>query len=319
MTALDSLKSMTTVVADTGDVDSIREYQPTDATTNPSLIYKAAVLPQYQAYVDDAIDYAKSTADGEAAQLSKAMDKIAVNFGCEILKIVPRYVSTEVDARLSFDRDGSVAKAREIIALYEEAGISRDRILIKMATTWEGVKAAEILKQDGIRSNMTLLFSFAQAVACAEAGVYLISPFVGRILDWYKNETGRDSYPAEEDPGVLSVRRIYNYYKHYDYETVVMGASFRNSGEIKALAGCDLLTIGPNFLDELQNESGELTEILSEATADANCTDDKISLDEKAFRWMHNEDAMAVEKLGEGIRNFTKDLLKLEDLIKSKL
>ena len=309
---------MTTVVADTGDVQSIEAYQPTDATTNPSLIYKAASLPQYENLVYEAIAYAKSKSDDPTEQLAKAMDKVAVNFGCEILKIVPRYVSTEVDARLSFDFEGSVQKAREIIALYEEAGVSRDRILIKMATTWEGVKAAELLKKEGIKSNMTLLFSFAQAVACAEAGVFLISPFVGRILDWYKKSTGKESYASHEDPGVLSVQRIYNYYKKYDYETVVMGASFRNTGEITQLAGCDLLTIGPNFLEELKNEEGELAQILSEASAE-NCQEAKISLDEKAFRWMHNEDAMAVEKLGEGIRNFTKDLIKLEDFIKAKL
>lgn len=316
MSALDDLKGMTTVVADTGDVDSIRAFTPTDATTNPSLIYAAAQMPQYRHLVDDAVSYGKSKG-GDV--LSQTMDKLAVNFGCEILKIVPRYVSTEVDARLSFDREGTVAKAKELIALYEEAGVSKDRILIKIASTWEGIKAAEELKKDGIRCNLTLLFGFGQAVACAEAGVFLISPFVGRILDWYKAAEGVDGYPAEEDPGVLSVRRIYQYYKKYEYETIVMGASFRNSGEIKALAGCDALTIGPKFLDELKDDSTSLPKVLSPETAIQDCQDDKLSLDEQAFRWMLNEDQMATEKLSEGIRKFAADLVKLENYIKETL
>jgi transaldolase len=316
MSALDDLKGMTTVVADTGDVDSIRAFTPTDATTNPSLIYAAAQMPQYRHLVDDAISYGKNK-DGDT--LSQTMDKLAVNFGCEILKIVPRYVSTEVDARLSFDRAGTVAKAKELIGLYEEAGVSKDRILIKIASTWEGIKAAEDLKKDGIRCNLTLLFGFGQAVACAEAGVFLISPFVGRILDWYKAEEGVEGYPAEEDPGVLSVRRIYQYYKKYEYETIVMGASFRNSGEIKALAGCDALTIGPKFLDELKDDSASLPKALSPEIAIQDCKDEKISLDEQAFRWMLNEDQMATEKLSEGIRKFAADLVKLENYIKEAL
>lgn len=316
MSALDDLKGMTTVVADTGDVDSIRAFTPTDATTNPSLIYAAAQMPQYRHLVDDAIAYGKNKG-GDV--LSQTMDKLAVNFGCEILKIVPRYVSTEVDARLSFDREGTVAKAKELIALYEEAGVSKDRILIKIASTWEGIKAAEDLKKDGIRCNLTLLFGFGQAVACAEAGVFLISPFVGRILDWYKASEGVEGYPAEEDPGVLSVKRIYQYYKKYGYETIVMGASFRNSGEIKALAGCDALTIGPKFLDELKDDSAALPKALSPEIAIQDCKDEKISLDEQTFRWMLNEDQMATEKLSEGIRKFAADLVKLEDYIKEAL
>ena len=244
---------------------------------------------------------------------------MAVNFGCEILKIVPRYVSTEVDARLSFDKEGTISKARELIALYEEAGVSKDRILIKIASTWEGIKAAEVLEKEGIRCNLTLLFGFGQAVACAEANIFLISPFVGRILDWYKASEGVDGYPAEEDPGVKSVRRIYQYYKKYGYETIVMGASFRNSGEIKALAGCDALTIGPKFLDELKAESGNLPRVLSPEQAAQDCQDEKLSLTEESFRWMLNEDAMATEKLSEGIRKFAADLVKLEAFIKEAL
>jgi transaldolase len=314
MSALDSLKSATTVVADTGDFESIRAYTPTDATTNPSLIYAASQMEQYQHLIDDAVEYGKAGGGTKELQLDTAMDKLCVNFGVEILKIVPRYVSTEVDARLSFDTGATLSKARQIIKLYEETGISRDRVLIKIASTWEGIKAAEALEKEGIRCNLTLLFGFGQAVACAEAGAYLISPFVGRIRDWFMKSTGEE-YGAEEDPGVLSVRRIYSYYKKHGYNTVVMGASFRTAGEIKALAGCDLLTIGPKFLEELKAEEGDLPVILSQEYAEANCKDEKISLDENTFRFMLNEDAMATEKLSEGIRGFCKDINKLEELI----
>lgn len=318
MSVLDILKKMTTVVADTGDFESMKTYQPTDATTNPSLIYAASKMPQYKSLMDDAIAYGVANATGKKAQLDLAMDKLSVNFGVEILKIVPRFASTEVDARLSYDTAGTIAKGRKLIELYEEVGISRERILIKVASTWEGIRAAEVLKKEGINCNLTLLFSFAQAVACAEAGVYLISPFVGRIRDWYMKSTELE-YSAEDDPGVLSVRRIYNYYKKHGYKTVVMGASFRNTGEIKALAGCDLLTIAPKLLLQLEEEEGELNLELSEESAEKKCLDDKISLDEKAFRWMHNQDAMAVEKLASGINGFAADLEKLEEFIAAKI
>ncbi len=319
MNALESLKAMTTVVADTGDINSIKAYTPTDATTNPSLIYAAAQMPEYQHLIDNAIAYGRKAGGHEAEKLSKTIDKLFVNFGSEILKIVPRFVSTEADARLSFDTEGTVQKARELISLYKEAGISKDRILIKIASTWEGVKAAEILEKEGVRCNMTLLFGFGQAMACAQIGAYLISPFVGRILDWYKAREGVEGYPPDEDPGVKSVRRIYSYYKKYGYKTVVMGASFRNVEQIKALAGCDLLTIGPKFLKQLQEEEKELPRILSEDHAREHCQDEKIELDEKTFRWMLNEDAMATEKLAEGIRNFSADIIKLENSVKSRL
>ncbi len=317
MSALESLKKVTTVVADTGDFESIKAYQPTDATTNPSLIFAAAQMPQYKHLIDDAVAYGKKKKKVKAAQLDAAMDKLCVNFGNEILKVVPRFVSTEVDARLSFDTKATVKKAREIIALYASTGTPKEKILIKIAATWEGIRAAEILEKEGIRCNLTLLFSFSQAVACAEAGVYLISPFVGRILDWYKKSTGKE-YDAESDPGVVSVRRIYNYYKKYGYKTVVMGASFRNTGEIKALAGCDLLTIGPKLLEELKADSTNLKAVLSQANAKKNCTEAKLNLDEKSFRYMLNEDAMATEKLAEGIRGFCKDIQKLEEVISAK-
>lgn len=315
--ALDSLKKVTTVVADTGDIDSIKKYTPTDATTNPSLIYAAAQMSQYDYLVEDAIKYGKSFGNSEI--LSKALDKLSVNFGLEILKIVPRYVSTEVDARLSFDTQATISKAHDLIKLYSDAGISKERILIKIAATWEGIKAAEELEKEGIHCNLTLLFGFGQAMACADAGVYLISPFVGRILDWYKGFEKKDSYLPDEDPGVKSVRRIYSYYKKHGYKTLVMGASFRNADEVKALTGCDLLTISPKFLDELQNEEKELPTILNSEYAENNCNDIKLKLDESSFRWMLNEDQMATEKLAEGIRNFTKDLIKLEDYIKTKI
>lgn len=315
--ALDSLKKVTTVVADTGDIDSIKKYTPTDATTNPSLIYAAAQMSQYDYLVEDAIKYGKSFGNSEI--LSKALDKLSVNFGLEILKIVPRYVSTEVDARLSFDTKATISKAHDLIKLYSDAGISKERILIKIAATWEGIKAAEELEKEGIHCNLTLLFGFGQAMSCADAGVYLISPFVGRILDWYKAFEKKESYLPDEDPGVKSVRRIYSYYKKHGYKTLVMGASFRNAEEVKALAGCDLLTISPKFLEELQKEEKELPTVLNLDYAENNCNDIKLKLDESSFRWMLNEDQMATEKLAEGIRNFTKDLIKLEDYIKTKI
>jgi transaldolase len=317
--ALETLKTMTTVVADTGDIQAIKQYTPTDATTNPSLIYAATQMPEYQYLVDDALDYGRKSATGKEAQVVKAIDKLFVNFGVEILKIVPRFVSTEVDARLSFDTRKTVDRARELVALYADAGIDKDRVLLKIASTWEGVQAAKVLEKDGIHCNMTLLFGFCQAVACAQERVYLISPFVGRILDWYKAKEPGTDFSAENDPGVKSVRRIYNYYKKYDYPTLVMGASFRNAGEIKSLAGCDLLTIGPKFLEELQNDNQELPRMLSPRSAAENCSDAKIEMDEKLFRWMLNEDAMATEKLAQGIRSFTVDTLKLEETIVAKL
>ena len=306
---------MTTVVADTGDINSMKAYAPTDATTNPSLIYAAAQMPEYQHLIADAVAYGKRTGRAAAEQLTDTIDKLFVSFGCELLKIVPRYVSTEADARLSFDTQAIIEKARKLIRLYEEAGYGRDRILIKIASTWEGIQAANALRQEGIRCNMTLLFGFAQAVACAQAGVYLISPFVGRILDWYKAKEGVSGYAPDDDPGVKSVRRIYSYYKKYGYQTVVMGASFRNADEIKALAGCDLLTIAPKLLQELQQDSADLPRILSEEYALKNCQEEKLDLDEKGFRWLLNEDAMATEKLAEGIRSFAKDIVKLEQYV----
>jgi len=318
MTVLEQLKEMTTVVADTGDFEAIKLYKPTDATTNPSLVYKAAAMPEYKHLLEDAVAYAKENSSNAEQAVEMALDKVAVNFGVEILKNVDRYVSTEIDARLSFDTEATVAKGRELIRMYEEAGISSDRVLLKIASTWEGIEAARILEKEGYRCNLTLLFSFAQAVACAEAGVFLISPFVGRIFDWYKKADGVDGYGFDEDPGVKSVRRIYSYYKKYEYKTVVMGASFRNTDEIKALAGCDLLTISPGLLEEMSNDDASIEQILSQDYS-SECKDDKIAMDEKTFRWMHNEDAMATEKLAEGIRGFTADLIKLEDMIKGHL
>ena len=318
MSVLDQLKEMTTVVADTGDFEAIKLYKPTDATTNPSLVYKAAAMPQYKHLLDDAVAYAKQNGSGDQGAVELALDKVAVNFGVEILGQVERYVSTEIDARLSFDVDGTVAKGRELIRLYEEAGVTKDRVLLKIAATWEGIQAARVLEAEGCRCNLTLLFSFAQAVACAEAGVFLISPFVGRIFDWFKKADGVESYGFDDDPGVKSVRRIYAYYKKYGYQTVVMGASFRNTNEIKALAGCDLLTISPALLEEMSTDGASIDRILSEAYAE-KCEDPKLQLDEKTFRWMLNEDAMATEKLAEGIRGFTADLIKLEEMIKELL
>ncbi|PYK97367.1 MAG: transaldolase [Verrucomicrobia bacterium] len=316
---LSQLKQFSVIVADTGDFDSIRKYQPRDTTTNPSLLLKAAQMPEYGALVEKTLADAKKESPDASQTLGTALDKLAVAFGLEILKIVPGRVSTEVDARLSFDVEASIAKARSLIGRYEKAGISRERILIKVASTWDGICAAKQLTREGIHCNLTLLFSFAQAVACAEAGVQLVSPFVGRILDWYKKSTGRDSYPPAEDPGVVSVTRIYNYYKKYGCKTEVMGASFRNVGEILELAGCDLLTISPTLLEDMQKTAGTLARKLNPETAAANCKEPKLSLEEKTFRWMLNEDQMATEKLSEGIRLFAADTLKLEKFIAPKL
>lgn len=315
-TQLDSLRNMTVVVADTGDIDAIKKYQPQDATTNPSLILSASALPQYAPLIDEAIAYAKAQSADKAQQLIDAEDKLAVNIGLEILKIVPGRISTEVDARLSYDTQATVEKARKLIALYNAAGISNDRILIKIASTWQGIRAAEILEKEGINCNLTLLFSEAQARACAEAGVYLISPFVGRILDWYKANTDKKEYAPTEDPGVISVTKIYNYYKEYGYKTVVMGASFRNVGEIIELAGCDRLTIAPALLKELQENSTALVRKLGykgEVKAKPQ------PLTEAEFYWQHNSDAMAVEKLADGIRKFAVDQEKLEAMLSAKL
>lgn len=310
MNKLQQLREMTVVVADTGELPAIEEYKPQDATTNPSLLLKVAMDSNYAPIIDRAI--AKANGD-----LVDAVDNFGVDIGCEILKIIPGRVSTEVDARLSFDTEATVAKAKKLIALYQARGIDRERVLIKIASTWEGIKAAEQLEKEGINCNLTLLFSFAQAVACAEAGVFLISPFVGRIMDWYKANGGQQEYAPLEDPGVLSVTRIYNYYKQHGYSTIVMGASFRNTGEIEALAGCDYLTIGPNYLEELRNDDGELVRQLS--TENTGEPQTKLSLDETTFRWMQNEDAMATEKLAQGIRAFAVDQVKLENLISERM
>lgn len=318
MNLLEQLKTYTQVVADTGDFSSIEIYQPVDATTNPSLIYAASQDARYQHLIDDAIAFARKSSSHKSKQLSKAMDKLAVNFGLEILKIVPGRASTEVDARLSFNTEATVAKAREIIGLYESAGISRERVLIKIASTWEGIKAAEIVEKEKIHCNLTLLFSQVQAIACAEAGVRLISPFVGRILDWHKKERGVSEIPAAEDPGVISVTNIFNYYKKFGYPTQVMGASFRNIGEICELAGSDLLTISPSLLQQLEATKGTLTKKL-DADKAREMDIEKITVDEETFRWMMNEDAMATEKLAEGIRNFTRDLIRLEKQIEKLL
>jgi transaldolase len=313
---LDSLRQYTTIVADTGDFESIREYTPQDATTNPSLILKAAQMSEYEALVDKVLAEAREEA-GSGDVMAVALDKLAIFFGLEILKIVPGRVSTEVDARLSFNTEATLAKARALIARYEKNGIDRDRILIKIAATWEGIRAAEELEKEGIHCNLTLLFSFPQAVACAEAGVQLISPFVGRIMDWHKAKTGNE-YAAAEDPGVQSVTAIYNYYKKFDYATEVMGASFRNTGEITELAGCDLLTISPGLLEELQGTEGNLPCKLTEETANASNVE-KIALNETAFRWELNEDPCATEKLADGIRRFAADTVKLEQSLTEKL
>ena len=315
-TQLDSLRNMTVVVADTGDIDAIKKYQPQDATTNPSLILSASALPQYAPLIDEAVAYAKAQSNDKAQQLIDAEDKLAVNIGLEILKIVPGRISTEVDARLSDNTQATVEKARKLIALYNAAGISNDRILIKIASTWQGIRAAEILEKEGINCNLTLLFSEAQARACAEAGVYLISPFVGRILDWYKANSDKKEYAPAEDPGVISVTKIYNYYKEYGYNTVVMGASFRNVGEITELAGCDRLTIAPALLKELQENS---TALIRKLEYKGEVKAKPQPLTEAEFYWQHNSDAMAVEKLAEGIRKFAIDQEKLETMLSAKL
>ncbi|EFM90766.1 transaldolase B [Actinobacillus pleuropneumoniae] len=315
MSQLDALREMTVVVADTGDIEAIKQYQPQDATTNPSLILSASALPQYASLIDDAVAYAKAKSDDKALQLIDAEDKLAVNIGLEILKIVPGRISTEVDARLSYDTEATIEKARQIMKLYNDAGISNDRILIKIASTWQGIRAAEVLEKEGINCNLTLLFSQAQARACAEAGVYLISPFVGRILDWYKAAEKKEYAPAE-DPGVISVTNIYNYYKQYGYQTVVMGASFRNVGEITEIAGCDRLTIAPPLLKELAESNAPLVRKL-EYKGEVKAR--PAPLTEAEFYWQHNQDPMAVEKLAEGIRKFAVDIEKLEAMLAAKL
>lgn len=312
---LEQLKQFTDVVADTGDIEAIRLYKPLDATTNPSLVYKAAQLPQYQNLLDAAINSAKSITNS-AEQLSAAGDHLAVGIGLEILKIVPGRISTEVDARLSYDSKASIAKAHELIRLYEAGGVDKSRVLIKLASTWEGIRAAEVLEKEGINCNLTLLFGFNQASACADAGVFLISPFVGRILDWYKKNTDKKDYTPEEDPGVVSVHHIYNYYKQHGYNTVVMGASFRNLGEIEALAGCDRLTISPQLLQELADDNGTLERKLSPSNTGAAIS--KLIDTESSFRFGLSQDAMATEKLAEGIRGFVKDQIALEDLLKAR-
>ena len=308
---------MTVIVSDTGEFEEIKNYHPTDATTNPSLILAASTKPEYQFLIEEALTYGKKHGKSKPEQLTMAMDKVFVNFGLEILKIIPGRVSTEVDARLSFDVEGSIQKAHQLIALYEAAGIDRKRILIKLASTWEGMKAAEQLEKENIHCNMTLLFSLAQAIGCAEARATLISPFVGRILDWYKKNEPKE-YPGAQDPGVISVTQIYNYYKKMGYKTQIMGASFRNIDEILELAGCDLLTIAPKLLDELQKAEGDVPLKLS-AEIGKKADIQKIVVDEKTFRWMLCNDPMASDKLYEGIRNFSKDIVKLQQLLSSRM
>ena len=316
---LEQLKTMTDVVADTGDIEAIRQYQPLDATTNPSLLLKAAKMPQYEQLIQQSLAWGKQQSDDSDTSIAMAADKLAVLIGCEILSIIQGRISTEVDAQLSFDTEATIAKAKALIALYQEQGISKERVLIKIASTWEGIKAAEVLEQEGINCNLTLLFSFAQAAACGDAKVFLISPFVGRILDWHKNNTDKKEYTANEDPGVISVSEIYRYYKQHGIETVVMGASFRNTGEIEALAGCDRLTISPALLAELEADKGELTRQLSPSTSDTSQQQFPLVLTEAAFRFQMNESPMATEKLAEGIRQFVKDQISLEVLLKKLL
>ena len=314
---LEQLKHFTKVVADTGDFESMREFKPQDATTNPSLILQAATKPQYAHIIDKVIADRKNSGLTGAKRVEDIIDNILIAFGLEILKIVPGRVSTETDARLSFDADGTIAKARELIALYEKAGVSRDRVLIKIASTWEGIKAAEVVQKEGIKCNLTLLFSLPQAIACAEAKVQLISPFVGRIYDWYKN-TNKREYTGAEDPGVQSVTSIFHYYKHFGYQTEVMGASFRNISQIIELAGCDLLTISPDLLAKLAASNETITKKLDASDSKA-ASIQKIHCDEKSFRFLFNEDAMATEKTAEGIRKFAADIVKLEQVIQAKL
>ena len=314
-TKLEQLRKLTTVVADTGDIEAIAKYTPEDATTNPSLILKAAQIAEYAPLIDASIEYAKAQSNDKAQQVQDTCDMLAVSIGKEILKVVPGRISTEVDACLSYDTEGSIAKARQLIKMYNDAGITNDRILIKLASTWEGIRAAEVLEKEGINCNLTLLFSFAQARACAEAGVFLISPFVGRIMDWYKAKEGR-SFEAQEDPGVISVTNIYNYYKEHGYNTVVMGASFRSIGEILELAGCDRLTISPQLLQELEDATGVVEQKLLPAT---ELKARPAAMTHAEFLWDHNQEAMAVEKLAEGIRNFAVDQGKLETMIADRL
>jgi transaldolase len=318
MTVLESLKKYSVVVADTGDIEAIARLKPQDATTNPSLLYAAAQKPEYQHLVQNAIEESEKQGGDEQHQTEAFMDGLFVSFGREILKHIPGRVSTEVDARLSFDTEGTMAKARTLIGMYEKFGVNRERVLIKVASTWEGIRAAEQLEREGIHCNLTLLFSFAQAVACAEAKVTLISPFVGRIYDYYKKENGGKDIPIDQDPGVASVTRIYNYYKKYGYKTVVMGASFRKVEQIERLAGCDLLTISPDLLEKMQQMEGEVTPQLTPEKAKGS-QDEKLHLDEKTFRWMHNEDAMGTDKLAEGIRKFYADARKLEQYARSQV
>jgi transaldolase len=312
---LEQLKSMTTIVADTGDIEAIHHHQPQDATTNPSLLLKAATLPEYIPLIADALAWAKSQSTDRVQQVRDAMDKLAVSVGVEVLKYVPGRISTEVDARLSFDTEATLRKARKLIGLYNEAGANNSRVLIKIASTWEGIQAAEILEREGVNCNLTLMFGFAQARACAEAGATLISPFVGRILDWHKAKSGRD-FPAAEDPGVISVQQIYAYYKERGYKTIVMGASFRSMGEILELAGCDRLTIAPSLLKELDATQGQLVRRLTDPGASKPRP---ARITEAEYRWEMNEDAMATEKLAEGIRGFTVDQIKLEKVLAEKL
>jgi transaldolase len=318
MTLLESLKKYTTVVADTGDIEAIARHKPQDATTNPSLLFHASQMPAYKHLVEEAAEHAQEQGGGRQEMAEEFIDGLFVSFGSEILKVIPGRVSTEVDARLSFNTEGTIAKARKLISLYDKKGVSRQRILIKVASTWEGIRAAELLEKEGIHCNLTLLFSFAQAVACAEAEVTLISPFVGRIYDWYKKEQGGKEIPADQDPGVASVTRIYSYYKKYGYKTQVMGASFRNVNQIVRLAGCDLLTISPDLLEKLEETEGVLERALDPAKAHEN-KEQRLHLDEKTFRWMHNEDAMATEKLAEGIRKFNADARHLEEYALSQV
>ena len=317
MNKLEQLREMTDVVADTGDIEAIAKYKPVDATTNPSLLLKAAALPQYSDLIDDTVAAVKAEDIADKDLIDELADRYAVAIGCEILKIVPGRISTEVDARLSFDREASVARAHKLIDLYDSKGIGRERVLIKLASTWEGIEAARQLESEGINCNLTLLFSDIQAVAAAKAGAFLISPFVGRILDWYKKTEGVDSYSRNEDPGVLSVRNIYQLFKTRGFTTIVMGASFRNVGEIEALAGCDRLTIGPNFLQELEDDIGELRRVL-EPNQELDFVDHDFA-DEADFRLQLNASAMATEKLAEGIRGFIADQIKLEDLLRQRI
>jgi transaldolase len=318
MTLLESLKQYTTVVADTGDIEAIARHHPQDATTNPSLLYKAAQMPAYRRLVDHATELAHEQDGSKEKMADEFIDRLFVLFGCEILKVVPGRVSTEVPANLSFDTEAAILKARKLISLYEAEGVSRERILIKLASTWEGIRAAERLEKEGIHCNLTLLFSFAQAVACAEAKVTLISPFVGRIYDWYKKEKGGAEIPPDQDPGVASVTRIFNYYKKFGYKTQVMGASFRNVNQIVRLAGSDLLTISPDLLEKLEKTEGTVEHMLDPSKAKTS-PEERLHLDEKTFRWMHNEDAMGTDKLAEGIRNFNADARRLEEYAQSQV